>query len=270
MKLTDAQFEQLLRGINPQRVSTFKKGGKEFGYVEAYEIRAHLIRLFGPVAWSEEVTAMELVFEDQNKDGKWTICYRAAVRLSIGDAVYTEWATGDAQNQPSRADAHDLAVKTAQSQAFKRCAMNLGDQFGLSLYRKGSKAPLVLRTLAWTPPEQEPNTDDVTSHITETLPAEDSDTETPAREVSSPVPAQTPPANPPASDPADPMVRVRTLTTFRKGAPPDERMRGVREAMAVAIEHGLAQTPTQAGVTLGAWLTAELQRAHQELAQVAS
>lgn len=268
MKLTDAQFEQLLKGINPQRVSTFKKAGKEYGYVEAYEIRAHLIRLFGPVAWSEDVTAMELVFEDQNKDGKWTVCYRAAVRLTIGDATYTEWATGDAQNQPSRADAHDLAVKTAQSQAFKRCAMNLGDQFGLSLYRKGSKAPLVVRTLVWSPPEQEePNTDDVTSHITEALPPE-SESETPPREVSSPMPAQPASAAPPAAD--DPMAKVRSLTTFRKDAPPDERMRGVREAMAVAIEHGLAQTPTQAGVTLGAWLTAELQKAHQELAQVAS
>jgi hypothetical protein len=36
-----------------------------------------------------------------------------------------------------------MAIKTAETQALKRCAINLGDQFGLSLYRNGSTAPLV-------------------------------------------------------------------------------------------------------------------------------
>jgi hypothetical protein len=61
----------------------------------------------------------------------------------FGDtASYTEWAAGDATN-PTLADAHDQAIKTAESQAFKRCAVNLGDQFGLSLYKNGSTAASV-------------------------------------------------------------------------------------------------------------------------------
>jgi hypothetical protein len=40
-------------------------------------------------------------------------------------------------------------MKTALSQALKRCAVNLGDQFGLSLYNDGSQAPVVLRSLAY-------------------------------------------------------------------------------------------------------------------------
>ena len=41
-----------------------------------------------------------------------------------------------------------MAVKTAESDALKRAAINLGDQFGLSLYNNGSTAPVVTQTLA--------------------------------------------------------------------------------------------------------------------------
>jgi hypothetical protein len=77
------------------------------------------------------------------------VAYRATVQLTIIDgnlgdnAIYTEAAVGDSQNNPSRADAHDMAIKTAESQAFKRCAINLGDQFGLSLYNNGSTSSVV-------------------------------------------------------------------------------------------------------------------------------
>ena len=62
-------------------------------------------------------------------------------------------------------DAHDMALKTAESGALKRAATNLGDQFGLSLYNDGSMLPLVKRVVGynsaegqpgWTPPPAEP------------------------------------------------------------------------------------------------------------------
>jgi hypothetical protein len=40
-----------------------------------------------------------------------------------------------------------MAIKTAESDAFKRAAINLGDQFGLSLYNNGSTQPVVKQTL---------------------------------------------------------------------------------------------------------------------------
>jgi hypothetical protein len=147
--LSAAQVDQLLKPINPGRV---KKDGKNFSHIEAHDVRAHLIRIFGFANWSADVTDMTLVFESQgvgDKAGKWTVAYRATVRLTIcADngavlATYTEVAVGDATNQPSRADAHDLAIKTSESQALKRSATNLGDQFGLSLYNDGSTNALV-------------------------------------------------------------------------------------------------------------------------------
>ena len=41
-----------------------------------------------------------------------------------------------------------MAVKTAESDALKRAAINLGTQFGLSLYDNGSRADVVGHTLA--------------------------------------------------------------------------------------------------------------------------
>jgi len=152
MSLRKNQTDQLLKGINPSRVG---KDGKGFAHLESWDVRAHLIRIFGFAQWSAELIEMEPIFETSiEKDGKtrWTVAYRATMRLTIftggmEDAVYTEAAVGDSQNNPSRADAHDMAIKTAESQAFKRCAINLGDQFGLSLYNNGGTGSVVRAVL---------------------------------------------------------------------------------------------------------------------------
>lgn len=142
MTLTNDQITELLKPIDPSRVS---KDGKGFSHVEAWDIRRTMNRIFGFVTWSAQVETMELISERETttKQGKpaWNVVYRAKCSLTVGEpfdgATYAEWAAGDATN-PTLADAHDQAIKTAESQAFKRCAMNLGDQFGLSLYRNGS------------------------------------------------------------------------------------------------------------------------------------
>jgi recombination DNA repair RAD52 pathway protein len=169
------QHAQLLGGINPNRVG---RDGKGFSHVEAYEIRAHLNRLIGFARWSADLTDLALIFATE-KDGKHSVCYRATMRLTVCApdgtplATYTEAATGEAKNQPHQGDAHDLAMKTAESQAFKRCAVNLGDAFGLSLYAKGSLAPLVRATLV-TPigTAAAPSATPVDAHITEPIPQE--------------------------------------------------------------------------------------------------
>ena len=144
MSLTPKQIEQLLKPIEKERV---KKDGKGFSHVEAWDIRRTMNQIFGFAEWSARVDVMELVCEREvtQRNGKtgWNVVYRARCTLEIGDgfiaggASYMEWAAGDATN-PTLADAHDQAIKTAESQALKRCAVNLGDQFGLSLYRNGS------------------------------------------------------------------------------------------------------------------------------------
>ena len=163
--LSIEQVTRLLEGINGARV----KQRDGMSHLEAYDIRRELTRVFGFGRWSARVTSMELIYERlprmSKQSGRWVadeagetrvyVGYRCGLLLRVHApdgtllAEYEEWAAGDASNFPlgSHAEAHDFAIKTAESQALKRCAVNLGDQFGLSLYAQGSRQPLVRWTL---------------------------------------------------------------------------------------------------------------------------
>lgn len=150
-RLDRDQVESLLRAIAPARVMA---DGKGHAHVSQQDVTAHLIRTFGFGGFDTRILSLDLVFEmpRDDKGQRWDVCYRATVELTIRNrggetvATYQNVSTGDAQNQ-KRADGHDLAAKSAVSLATKRCAINLGDQFGLSLYNRGQMAALVRRTL---------------------------------------------------------------------------------------------------------------------------
>ena len=149
--LTPEQIKLLSEPIDPSRV----KQSQGQSHLEGWDVRAHLTRIFGFGGWDEEVKSIECIYEHLGNELKpdkkqWYVTYRCTARLTIWgkDAegnpaiagVYEEGAVGGADNQPSHSDAHDLAMKEAMTQALKRCAINLGNQFGLSLYSKGSTA----------------------------------------------------------------------------------------------------------------------------------
>jgi hypothetical protein len=152
-----AQTAQLLAPIRPNRVLQDPRGNS---HVSQQDVTAHLIRVFGFGNFATELVDLVLIFErcreqDPAKvthSSRWDVAYRATMRLSIYDenhnfvTSYEDASVGDAQNQ-NRQDAHDLAMKSAISLAKKRCCINLGDQFGLSLYNKGQMEALVRGSL---------------------------------------------------------------------------------------------------------------------------
>lgn len=151
MTLNQKQQEILLKGLNPNRIAKRSGGGgRSLSYLEAWDVKAHLIRIFGFGAWSADVIESSLAYEEKNGNN-WSVGYRVVLRLSIPtlNCTYTEAAVGSAQ-LPQRGEAHDMAIKTAESDALKRAAINLGDQFGLSLYNNGATAPVVIQTLSET------------------------------------------------------------------------------------------------------------------------
>lgn len=145
--LNEGQYEQLLKPLNPNRVEKRSQAGRNLSYLAAWEVKAHLIRIFGFGNWDAEVLSADLAFESE-KDGKWNVGYKVILRLHIQwlGCTYTEAAIGSA-TLPQRGEAHDMAIKTAESDALKRAAINLGTQFGLSLYDNGSLKDVVGRTL---------------------------------------------------------------------------------------------------------------------------
>lgn len=148
MALNDRQYEQLLKPLNESRVAKRGQAGRQLSYLEAWDVKAHLIRIFGFGGWSADVLESNLAFEDKNEKGQWNVGYKVVLRLSIPalDCTYTEAAVGSA-SLPQRGEAHDMAIKTAESDALKRAAINLGTQFGLSLYNNGSMRDVVVQTL---------------------------------------------------------------------------------------------------------------------------
>lgn len=155
--LTDAQREVLLRPIMPQRVA---KDGKGFSHVEAFEITAHLTRMFGFEGWDKEILELNRLLGSAI-DGKFSVTYFCRMRLTLRDPegqvikVIDDASTGSATNQRNEADAHDLALKSAISGALKRCAKDLGDGFGLSLYDHGSTDALVRKVVPYEGTDKE-------------------------------------------------------------------------------------------------------------------
>lgn len=149
--LNKAQYEQLLKPLNSTRVAKRSVGGNSMSYLETWDVRAMMIRIFGFGGWSFDVISAELAFE-QEVNSKWHVGYKVIGRLYVRQlfSSYTEAAVGFA-TLGSRGEAHDMAVKTAESDAFKRACVNLGTQFGLSLYDDGSTRDVVQVTLCDNP-----------------------------------------------------------------------------------------------------------------------
>lgn len=176
MGFTKAQTERLLTPVRPDRIEDVR--GQS--YVPQYEVRAELSRVFGFGNWSSVIHDVTLLYEDSYvRDGKtyWKVCYRAACTLNIrdynGDFVcqFTEYHAEENAPQPSRGEAHALALTSVESYALRRAAINLGDTFGLHLYRNGQHGPLVRGSLVTTDPDSPlyvpsetppPRTDDLT------------------------------------------------------------------------------------------------------------
>jgi recombination DNA repair RAD52 pathway protein len=164
MSLTPDQYLRLIRPINSTRIAQRSQGGKTLSYLESWEVRAHLIRIFGYTNFDvelldyREVGTREYMATPRNDNDTpkpmVEVIYTARVRLTLRDpdglvlCTYTEAAGGSASGPMGMlGEHHDNALKTAESDALKRCAINLGNQFGLSLYDQGSTRDVVKGTL---------------------------------------------------------------------------------------------------------------------------
>ena len=133
--LSTEQRDRLLLPLDRSRVEA--RDG--FSYLNVSDVRRWLIRIFGFGGFSYSVSEAELIShtEATNSKGKinQVVSWKVKVALEVPalSAHYESYAIGTSQ-QPSLGDAHDMAIKTAESDALKRCCVNLGDQFGLSLY----------------------------------------------------------------------------------------------------------------------------------------
>jgi recombination DNA repair RAD52 pathway protein len=151
--LTWHQQLALMSPLNPARVSK----RDNMSYLEAWDVKASLIKVFGFGGFSSELLESEVldIREVAQRSGSkmnQKVTAKAVVRLTIHQtgAVYTEAAVAGS-SQPDITEAIDMAIKSAESDALKRASIFLGTQFGLSLYNAGRTTDVVQRVFA---PEQ--------------------------------------------------------------------------------------------------------------------
>lgn len=161
---TQQQLAALMAPLNANRVSKRAQGGRQLSYLEAWDVKAALIRVFGFAQFSADVVDAAVLRMERdvpaytgsgdarkrkmdaegNPDFNWSVTAQATVRLHIHatGATYTETAIAS-QTGPDVGEVSDFAMKTAESDALKRAAIYLGTQFGLGLYDNGGLGDVV-------------------------------------------------------------------------------------------------------------------------------
>ena len=136
---TENQIKALSYNLDESRVKTIEKAGKNFKYLETYDVLNVANAIFNYM-WDYTITRLEEVARETNQNGNHVITYSAIVKIKIYDAQRnfieredTGVGTGTAR---MIGDAIDNASKSAVSDSLKRSLRSLGRQFGNDLYKK--------------------------------------------------------------------------------------------------------------------------------------
>lgn len=133
------QVKALDAPLDKGNVKTREQAGRELSYVEAWHAIAEANRIFGFDAWSRETTTLTLLGQPREVSGKFRVGYSARVRITVyaGDRVIVREGCGFGSGIDKDVDqAHESALKEAESDAMKRALMTFGNPFGLALYDK--------------------------------------------------------------------------------------------------------------------------------------
>lgn len=139
MSFTDAQLEQLKAPLDA-RVVKPPAPGKYGDYIEGWWAISEANRIFGFDMWDRETELCQLG-EPTSQDNKWRVNYRARVTITVrgghGGVVIKRQGCGFGQGiDRDVGQAHESALKEAETDAMKRALMTFGNPFGLALYDK--------------------------------------------------------------------------------------------------------------------------------------
>lgn len=140
MTFTDAQNKALGAPLDPKHIKQPPKG--KFGsYVDGFHIVTEANRIFGYDGWSYCITKLELCSRVEATDSRGgpqiRVGYFCTVRAEAGGVFKEGAAVGTGMAKPeNEADAHESAVKEAETDALKRALRSFGYTFGLALYDK--------------------------------------------------------------------------------------------------------------------------------------
>lgn len=128
------QSQALSAPLDRKHVTQRNQSGMRLDYIEGWHAISEANRIFGFDGWDRE-TADLVHIGDEEVNGKWRVRYRARVRIYAGGRFRdgTGYGSGIAKDL---GDAHESAIKEAETDATKRALMTFGNPFGLALYDK--------------------------------------------------------------------------------------------------------------------------------------
>ena len=122
-----------------------KQGGSSVSYIEGWVAIAEANRIFGFDCWQRETVLLDCVSQSERLIGRdqkpgWGVTYAARVRITVlaggRPPVIREGSGAGHGIDVDLGQAHESALKEAETDAMKRALMTFGNPFGLALYDK--------------------------------------------------------------------------------------------------------------------------------------
>lgn len=139
---TEQQKIKLQAPLSADHVKQREQAGRKLSYIEGWHAIAEANRIFGFDGWQRFTIDATCVAETERTLGKgnyqkpgWGVTYIAKVRVIVGDIVREGVGSGHGIDA-DKGQAHESAIKEAETDAMKRALMTFGNQFGLALYDK--------------------------------------------------------------------------------------------------------------------------------------
>ena len=167
------QLAALSAPLDRANVRQREQGRGKVAYVEGWFAVAEANRIFGFDGWQRQTIAVRCVAQAERPIGRdqkpgWGVTYTARVRVTViagGLPPLIREGSGAGHGiDVDLGQAHESALKEAETDAMKRALMTFGNPFGLALYDKtqrqvssaagqgeGSQRPPVIRQTAGAP-----------------------------------------------------------------------------------------------------------------------
>lgn len=140
MSFSDDAKAALAAKLSPASVKSREQGGSRVSYIEGWHVIAEANRIFGFDNWTRETIDIKCVSEKDREIGKakapgWGVTYICKARVIVGGVAREGCGAGHGIDR-DLGQAHESAIKEAETDAMKRAFMTFGNPFGLALYDK--------------------------------------------------------------------------------------------------------------------------------------
>ncbi len=139
------QLAALAAPLDRANVRQRDQGRGKVAYLEGWQVIAEANRIFGFDGWQRQTIAVRCVSQAERPIGRdqkpgWGVTYTARVRVTVtagGRPPLIREGSGAGHGiDMDLGQAHESALKEAETDAMKRALMTFGNPFGLALYDK--------------------------------------------------------------------------------------------------------------------------------------